>query len=228
MSPSIVAVIPTVGRGPLLREVIISVMNDVRHVAIYDNWPADQPRPWPGVPSIVQNLHEYHRCPDVSLYEVWNRAVAHAVQAFPPQPYVVFLNDDIEPPAGLVRTLAQLLDAHPDVGLLSVDVSQPQPSVGEVRVEVVAGTHRHGGFEGHAFIARSKAWPIVGIDPGYRIWYGDDDLVDKVRRSGWKVAVARGVHCRHEESSTVNAWPDRDVVITADRARWSASGRGAP
>lgn len=217
--PAVVAVVPSVGRGPHLRSVINAVMNDVLDVLVFDNWDTTVPRPWPDIPRLVVDLHGVTRIPGVGLYTVWNRAV-DAAKVLAPEPYVLFLNDDIAVPAGLTDALRGVLDSRPDVGMVSVDHAGVTPSAAVEHVQNVNGTHRVGGFQGHAFMARTQAWPLYGIDHRYRIWYGDDDLVRKVRRAGWTVAVARGVRCVHEESSTVNAWPDRDAICAADAALW--------
>lgn len=229
MRARVVAVMPTVGRSALFRQVVRSIMNDVHTVLIPDNWPDGEARPWDAPSGLVTQLHRYCRWPGIGLYEVWNRSFVLA-QAIVPGCRVLFINDDVTVPPALVETLWWAMDRFPEFGIVSVDRGEELTDCfnhswknAPTRVK---GTYRMGGISGHCFMVDPRAWPKDGIDERFRIWFGDDDLVWKVREAGWQAGVLRGLVCGHPgQSGTVNAWPNRDEIISNDRKLWDETGR---
>lgn len=211
--------IPTVGKcGDMLRELVAVCLEEesVCKVELWDNsldgalgddWPIDE-----------KPLDIFY-APDMTIYQEWNWFARywnnHADMAF--------LNDDIEMAPG---TLNRLTEAMIDYRLLSVAPNPNEALVGDSRaVREVAGTYRQGGICGWAFMVQQGCWPCDGVDERFEVWYGDDDLVWKMRRDTRPVGVLEGVSVRHEQSTTVNSLPWCQEAMVRDQKLWRKLGR---
>lgn len=160
---------------------------------------------------------------DGGLHALWNIAI----DEFPDHD-VCILNDDITVgdefcarlQAGLYRNrliaaVCPNYDGRPGAGF---------EAVGDICAGRYDGT---GGFAGFAF-AISRDWLTAG---GYRfpdemrLFYGDNDLVLAVLRSGFTLGIDYAVECRHEEygASSLDS-PEMQEIYAADTqafvARW--------
>lgn len=187
MTP-LAACILSIGRSPYMYDLAALLESEGVTVRVYVNDPhAVFARPLPGADVVYMNG---------TIYEEWNAAArwADGLGA-----HLLLLNDDIVMPPGAAQALGEALDARPDFGLISVGETTEVVAP----TEVVPVAHRLGNrrdFHPWCCIARTAAWQDV--DPRYRIWYGDDDLMFKVHDAGWVVGVLRGVGVTHHVSTT--------------------------
>lgn len=168
------------------------------------------------VPEIVNELHSSYpdlidvvHTPELSIYEEWNAAIPWAVKH---DAYAFFVTDDVAILPDTPLELVLALEARPDYGLISTQIAgEPQHRP----IDVYPVSHQAGNrydFATWCFMARPESW--VDVDAGYKIWYGDDDLIWKVNEAGWRVGVLRGEVARHYTSTT-----SQQVPWVADAAR---------
>lgn len=158
---------------------------------------------------------EIVRMPGRSIYEEWNDAARWAAQL---DSDLMALNDDVVMLPGTAQVLAEALAAHPAYGVISV--GEPQPVVEpSLLIPVSHQLGNRGGFHAWCFIARAEAWQDV--DPGYRIWFGDDDLLWKVNAAGWSVGALLGVGVTHHVSTTSRHLPWVQQAAQEDSQLWA-------
>lgn len=203
--------IPSIGKSGAMLDELITVCRRERrviHVGVYDN-SADgscgQGMPRPGW-TIYEEFNEFGA--------LWN---GHA--------HMAFLNDDIVMAPGTLDALAAELDGNADLGLVSVDRDETQAKVRPKRVRRTTGTMRQGGINSWLFMVRQFCWPRQGIDERFQVWYGDDDLIWKIKEGDKEVAVIEGVTTEHRHSLTLNAMPGVGELQAADGALWRSMGR---
>jgi GT2 family glycosyltransferase len=209
----LITAIPSLGMSPLLLQVASVAARESDEVLVYDNSPVEGESRVLEIPldSAGANVRRIPM-PGVSLYVEWNAAAEYAAEK---GAILALLNDDIHLMPGMLTQLAEGLAADSSLGLLSFDWD-PTPSV--PHIIPARGTYQNGGIAGWGFVVRPGAWP--GIDPAYRLWYGDDDMVFKMWQSGWGVGRYRGLYVKHEASTTVNRMPWANEAIAADTQRW--------
>lgn len=197
--------IPSIGKSTLTGE-LVSVLRsepEVNRIEIWDNSDGFYSQtPWEGVTVFC--------APGASIYREWNAFA----RIWSERDDMLFLNDDIEMAPGTVGALREALT---EVDLVSVASMPNRAHVGASRwVRRCTGTYRRNGICGWAFMVRKGKWPSGGIDERFKIWFGDDDLVHKIARTG----VLEGVTVRHEESTTVNSIPNVDKLLAQDWNLW--------
>lgn len=165
-----------------------------------------------------EGLLELAHRPGDTIYAEWNDAAAWARER--EDCCLLLLNDDIAVPSGLLTELHLGLDARPDYGLVTVarDAQVMRP------VDVTPKSHGAGNrYEllPWCCVVRPEAWP--GVDPAYRIWYGDDDLIWKLNETGWKTGVLEGTGAVHHTSTTSHQFDWVPGAAAEDGQRWAAS-----
>jgi hypothetical protein len=210
MSP-IAVCIPSIGRsGQMLHDLIEVCKDEADVVEVWDN--EETLAPIPGI--------EVIRSAGASIYAEWDAFA----RLYDDTHHLAFLNDDIEMARGTLTALR--LACERGAGMASV---APAPNIAKVQPRwmprSVAGTYRQGGICGWAFMVASHCYPSEGIDPRFRIWYGDDDLVWKVRANGHRAVRCEGITVRHETSTTVNSLSWVPEAQASDSAVWRSLGR---
>jgi GT2 family glycosyltransferase len=136
-------------------------------------------------------------------------------------PYVVIMNDDVEPASGWWPPLRAALDAGAAVSFpLTIDGPMrfdfPAWCFAMTRESIDAFSHASGVF----------------FDPSLVLWYQDTDLLHRLRQAGRPPVFVESAHIRHGLSRTV-ASQDRElgawirVQVAADRERFIAKHPGA-
>lgn len=132
-------------------------------------------------------------CHGKSIYDMWNLGQDIAHSEFGDH-YTAILNDDIAIQQGTLTKLAEVLDSYEDIGAVCPDYTTLQAS-DSPRVEYTTSTFGNGGLAGFAFMIRSSLQ--IRVDPHFKWWYGDDDLVGAIESAGMRVAILRGVPLAH-------------------------------
>lgn len=213
----IVACIPTIGLSGDLDDLVYALsLQGVATTRLYVNSEhvteglLQLVEGWP-----VDDEVELHHVPGESIYYGWNHAAEWACEL---DAYVLILNDDIIIPDGFVTVMHDALDGNEDYGLIGV---QAPHAVNVPPYQVSAHSHHAGdrySFSAWCFIARPEAWQL--IDPGYRVWYGDDDLIWKVNAAGWKTGSLHGVGVEHHVSTTTRQVPGAMAAAHEDGLLW--------
>jgi hypothetical protein len=153
-----------------------------------------------------------------SIYAEWNDAVSWAEKL---GRYLLVLNDDVTMQPCVPKLLVDALEENPTYSLMGVAEGQGMcaPS-GVMPVSHPIGNRY--AFSAWCFLARPSMWQDV--DPEYRIWYGDDDLIWKVNRAGHGVGALRGVGVVHHVSTTTAQVPWVMEAAHQDGIRWQNSG----
>lgn len=220
--PRLTVMIPTIGMADELSAMLAVLLDDNVSVQVWDNGMAPDRRR-----ALIPNGPEVVEAHGLNLYEMWSKAVTGA-----PTPYVAVLNDDLVLLPGTVAALADVLDEHSDVALVSPDYRRRNhEGVGETVVTPCSGTFCDGGICGWCFLVRADAWQ--GIHPSFEWWCGDDDMVARIEAAGHGVARLDGWPVDHvgEASASRSAWThparqrdlDRYAALWPADARWLAS-----
>jgi GT2 family glycosyltransferase len=143
--------------------------------------------------------------------------------------YLFFVNNDTEFTEGLVETLVQTLDTHPEVGMVSPKIRYyDQPGVLQyagftnmnfytARTSCIGQYERDNGqydnvtgetgfVHGAAMMMRREAMDKVGLMPEvYFLYYEEMDWCEQVRRAGYKIWVNMQALIYHKESISVGS-----------------------
>ncbi len=177
---------------------------------LFDNGSTDGTAEWlAALADSDQRLVVSHR-PNARLYAMWNEMVFRASQD--ENTSLAILNNDIRlPPLGL-RTMQQAMRGF-DLAFIDrnhdVEASPIEPRI------VPADWPQRTGW---AFMMRAAYWrnQPYAVDPGLRIWWGDDDLARRAQMRGGRLCIVEGIGCFHAESQT--AYPnDKLADIEHDR-----------
>lgn len=131
--------------------------------------------------------------------------------------YVWLLNNDaIADPLSLSE-LVELASKDPGVGAVGSILYDPPEAIrvqswGGGRVHDILGHARHvtapGRIDyitGASMLLRVEMLRNVGmLDEGFFMYWEDADLCVRMRKQGWRIAVADGSHITHKKSSTVS------------------------
>lgn len=213
----VLVAIPSIGHSDCLWPLIDVLRQEpeVARIVVYDNSPSGVMEP---AVDLVADV-VYVPMPGQSIYVEWNSAICEARRLG--WEYVALLNDDIMLPAGAMTEMAAALEADPGLWLVCPDaglgaaIHRPPK-----QVEMVQGTWSQGGVCGFAMMVRAASCPLV--DEDFEVWYGDDDLVEKILAAGGRCGRLKGLGVCHETSMTVNSTPGVLEAIGRDRARWTA------
>lgn len=210
-SDPIAVCIPSIGRsGQMLLDLVEVCRDEADLVEVWDN--EDTVAPIEGIDVV--------RYPVDSIYKAWNAFA----EDYDDTHHLAFLNDDIEMARGTLRAMRRAVDRA--YGIVSVTPGRNAPKVSAGWFpEEVSGTYRQGGVCGWAFMVARHHYPSEGVDERFRVWYGDDDLVWKIRDNGHRAGVLHGVSVRHEASTTVNSLPWVPAAQAADTELWRSLGR---
>lgn len=202
----------------------------VERVVVFDNGSQDDT--WNGLTTWAGSgetrLRAAHR-PEATIYEMWNEAFRYALDAFPNgEVNLALLNNDIRLAPGTLAALSKALRSDEAWWAVSVDPTWRVEQGLALHPEPVEafGTYRHGGLVGWAFMVKAENWRDVEhpVDPQFRWWGGDDDLVFSIAERGGKVARVRGVPCDHVGEGTAqdtgNEWVHAEKE--QDRKRFEA------
>ena len=162
-----------------------------------------------------------------SIHRMWNRGIERAhkdvfsrVKNAPkdavPCFNVTFMNNDLKIDAELIDRLALALRA--DDGLWAVSPRyDDRPGVGVSKVHSTAGK---GGMAGFCFMVKGEAFNfgLPKFDEQLKWWYGDDDLVQNIEKSGFSVGLVHGTWAEHLEGGSLTAkeHPELEDVRAAD------------
>lgn len=199
------AVVPTIGLSPRLLPLLARLLADgCTDIRLPDNGDdpthgfdrllaaADSPAQWIGLLHARETGTIVAYRTDDTIYDSWNEAMDTCAGP------LAVLNDDIELPSGSIAEAASHLSAQtPIVGLDYTSesmVARPGPC------RFVSGTFKSGGVGGFAFVVDPVYAPRV--HPGFRWWYGDDDLMRRVTDTGRRLMIAEGAPVAHPEPST--------------------------
>jgi len=205
------ACIPSIGKSPWLSALIERLIDDDVDVRVYVN--SERPFELDIDPRLMWGMQHL---PGLSIYEEWNRAAQAAKTT--EADYLILCNDDIEIYPGTARALADALDANPQFGAMSVG----ETHFGVAPGQVTAVSHQIGNrrsFLQWCFMVRVSMWQDV--DPRYRIWYGDDDLIWKMNAAGHLVGVLQGVGAVHYTSTTISQTPWVNEAAGQDGLIWA-------
>ncbi|MGD8375000.1 MAG: glycosyltransferase family 2 protein [Acidobacteriota bacterium] len=158
-----------------------------------------------------------------------NRAVLRALEE--DAGFVWLLNNDTAVEPGCLGALLRRAREDPAIGAVGSVLRHPGVSGriqawGGGRVGRWTGWARHvrgpgrrlDYLTGASVLIRSEALRAVGLlDEGFFFFWDDTDLGFRLRRGGWRLAVAADAVVRHRESATIGP-------RTADRARLFADG----
>lgn len=220
--PGYLAVIPSIGRSRFTPALLDTLARDglCERIVVIDNEPGLshclRRNDWINCTPAVMTAYITGRLalvksPETTIYGAWNYGMdVAAAEGWD----CAVLNDDIVLPDGSIRQAQRLLDdACPLVGLNY----GPGPGVGDHGFKLVSGTFKDGGIGGFAFVVAPDAAPRV--HPGFRWWYGDDDLMRRVSAMGGQLRIAFGAPVAHPEPSTSGNQMDwRLDAIAADEA----------
>lgn len=212
------ACVLTLGLSPYLEDLVEHLLSERIQTRLYVNGPVREgllriAEGWPH-----EGLLELAHRPEQTIYAEWNDAAAWARERG--DCCLLLLNDDIAVPTGLLTELHLALDARPGYGLVTVARSaQLMRPVDVLPKSHQAGTRRE--LMTWCSVVRPEAWPEV--DPAYRIWYGDDDLVWKLNEAGWLTGVLEGTGAVHHTSTTLSQTAWVNDAIAEDGQRWAAT-----
>ena len=123
-------------------------------------------------------------------------------------PYVAFAEDDSWYEAGSLRLAAEILDRHPDVGLINAHVSVGEEGRPEPLHEDMVDTpvperpglpgHRILSFmEGVSVVRRAAYQDVGGFDPRLFIGGPEEHLAADLLAAGWELRYVPAVRARH-------------------------------
>ena len=154
------------------------------------------------------------------FYQMWNHG-AHWAQEVGADA-ALFLNNDIEWPAGALRELGEALIRAPE----DIAVASPDPASdfhpGEL-VDINA-TPAYRGLMGWCFAVRPWMWQP--IDERYHVWYGDDELGLLMNKAGYRCVRAKGIPVQHPVNETTmqyreGLWDMRREDEALYNSKWS-------
>jgi GT2 family glycosyltransferase len=195
--PVVIAAIPVRNElewtQPLVESILAS--NDADQVWLFDNGSTDGTFEWATHLASTDARFTVSQRPSARLYGMWNEMVSRAT--FIENSMLAILNNDIRLARGALRRMSLGMHGH-DLGF--VDRQLDDTGVGEVR----AMPAHWGQTTGHAFMLRSSFWvgEPYAIDPGLRIWWGDDDISRRAQARGARLCIVEGIGCFHAESKT--------------------------
>jgi hypothetical protein len=222
---STVVVIPSIGCSDRLEAVIRAAQHSIAdEVFVIENQlvaaPRWMPTAWHRI-NVMESRKEhffYRNEPELSLYGVWNQAMAIARYDGGECPIAVILNDDIEIPTGSINLMIEALRKFPDYAVVGGDwqTTNLDPVEGAPLAQSY-GSMRTGGVPGWAFACRADR---CKVDEQFEWWAGDDDLLHQAMEDGWRIGVQLGAPVRHPEPETsASKFPHLDAAKDRDRLR---------
>lgn len=131
----------------------------------------------------------------IGLHRMWNLGMDAVVTG---ERHVAIINDDVSLSPGAMSTVARLLDANPQLGLLS-----PSQDA-EHSFELNPTT----GFAGYCMVLAKDLAPQWRFDETMMWWYGDNDVIMWVTHTMDRVTALTGwCHALGNRSQTINNDP---------------------
>lgn len=152
-----------------------------------------------------------------TIYEMWDWGFYTSRLA----DHILFLNNDIEMEPETITALNTALDSADDIWIAYPDYSSNIKMNHLCNYKTTHGTFRHGGMSGFCFMIKRRKidWEPL-VDPGFKLWYGDDDVAFEVEARGGRQVRVIGLPIHHVQSATVNQHPELLELIPSDRERF--------
>jgi hypothetical protein len=212
----ILCAIPSRSNEAMLSDLLNFLQNNnegIDRVVVYDNGYESQT----GL-ELMKNHGDVIDARGWRFYSMWNHAWMTAHEDG--HDAVALLNDDIRLASWSLPNASTVLNSRADIGVVGLNYNKdihdssenPQP------FRETRGTYKDGGIWGCAFIVKSSTWgKVPPIDEGYWLWYGDDELLQNMNRSGYVCGIANNAPVYHEASVTTNMFPDLLAKTNLDR-----------
>lgn len=229
MTPNVV-VIPSRYRGKELLGLAAQLMDDpaTHMVVICDNgYSATDRQRLEELKSVYYTRMRFLDARNWRFHKMWNKGWEEArAYARGGEVNVLFLNDDVSIPPGLVSTLSFQLRSRDDVGIVYPDYTRPLADGfgDEFWMRETLGTYTQQGMSGFAFMIRGEL-EFFAFDEAM-VWIcGDDDIAETFHAEGWKQARVMGLPIEHVgEASTKSYVADYDSIRERDtellREKW--------
>jgi hypothetical protein len=209
----IVAIIPTRFDIPSLPALINNIIEDVKDIYILDN----------GLDGLRRaELYRFPKvtilpCDDKSIYQMWNFGMDTIIKTCGKESYSAVLNDDIFLLPNTLKTMAGFLDSYSNLVAVSPDYNRKLvDGFGKLELEFCESTFGHGGMAGFAFMIKNKCG--IRVDETFKWWYGDDDLVKQILKTGNRVGKIINLPLEHNQgSSFVYRKSELNQYIVSDR-----------
>lgn len=194
----LIAAIPVRNAFIWTRDLVTTLLHDddVDELWLFDNGSTDETSAWAA--SLARNdsrLIVSDR-PNARLYGMWNEMISRA--SLKNDAKLAILNNDIRMRPKALTDMRVAMEGY-DLAFIdrdaTVDVDgslAPRPCSWQERT-------------GWAFMVRADFWKhqAYAIDPGLRIWWGDDDLARRASVRGARLCIVQGLGCHHHESQTL-------------------------
>lgn len=213
------AVIPSIGRTPLLTTLVQTLLAASARVLVVDNG-VGASRPLIAAP--IHPMMEWFHRPGWGIYRTWNFGL-DCVEFMDDEDQVLILNDDVILKLGAAFVICKLL-RESGFALLGFDnrrdILTDPPAVRELPATTRNG-HSVGMF---AFAANPGL--CARADERFQWFCGDDDLVRATLQKGGRVGVAEGVPILHMGPDTSSAngvdvrppgWRDHDFALMQEK-----------
>lgn len=170
--------------------------NAVDQVWLFDNGSTDETVAWTEALAAQDQRFMVSKRPNARLYGMWNEMVSRASGI--PGTSLAILNNDIEISPLALREMQRAMEGF-DLAFVDREIGLSQASQA---LAVPASWLQRTGW---AFMLRADFWrsEAFAIDPGLRIWWGDDDLARRAEARGARLCVIEGIGVAHEVSQSV-------------------------
>lgn len=202
--------IPSIGLCDLLHPLVADLLeqNEFDEFMLIDNSETGKVLEFYRNESRVTVAHH----PEWTITQMWNAMWAHTkvqgtARGIPSN--AVILNDDIRIPKNFISRLVQVLRSDDEIACAYPNYRLPLNQDG---LEAAAswtptkGTYKDGGMWGCAFALKGELLNVVipPMDEQFRVWCGDDDLVEQIRLAGRLVVRVNTLPLEHQASSSFN------------------------
>ena len=197
----LIAAVPVRNAFRWTRDLVSSLLDhdDVDQLWLFDNGSTDETSGWAASLADQDSRLVVSDRPNSRLYGMWNEMISRA--SLMDDATLAILNNDIRLPK---RALRRMHSAMQGYDLAFLDRNAPLTGDGDGDGALMATPCSWQERTGWAFMMRASFWrhEAYAIDPGLRIWWGDDDLARRASVRGGRLCVVQGLGCFHEESQT--------------------------
>jgi GT2 family glycosyltransferase len=179
----------------------LRALGDAAEIVVVDNGSTD------GTPDAMRRAFPDVRV--IALPENRGAAGRNVGVAEVEAPYVAFAEDDSWYEPGALRAAADLLDAHPEIGLVNAHVlvgedGRPEPLHGDMVDTAV--TERRPGLPGHRILSFLEGASIVrraafesagGFDARLLVGGPEEHLAADLLAAGWELRYVPSIRARH-------------------------------
>jgi len=150
----------------------------------------------------VEHQVEYWDCEGKTIHQMWNLALKRSR----PGHVALFNNDLIIHSEDLLDRLDQVLDQHPEVGVVSPYFGHPDHRVQLGLISVPPEIGPHGGCAGFCFAISDEIARWYTFPKDLKWWCGDNDLFLTAMHVGKKaLCVVRDVRIEHIDGGSMTA-----------------------